>query len=323
LPPDGDDSTVLWMQKAKPKYRRVLVLVNPRSGLRWSFDRLRRAIDANWDTDGRELYYQFCQGIEDAECKARRAVDTGADAIFVVGGDGTVNTIGRALIGTSVALGIVPAGSGNGFARHFGIPLSPERAVSALADASEVSIDVGIVNDMPFLVTCSMAWEAALTEAFSRSPVRGIVPYVFAGMQGLIEYTPQDLKVSLDGGDEMVIKRPMIFTVANLSQYGGGAKIAPAADAGDGYLELVVALQQDIALLIANIGRLFDGSLSRLPQVTTHRFQMLTVSRARAAPIQVDGELVQAPREITAHVRPACLKVIVPNRPEDAARDAR
>jgi YegS/Rv2252/BmrU family lipid kinase len=292
--------------------RRVLVLINPRSGLGWSFSQLRRAMDNAWDRPGIDLTYQFCQSFEDSTGKVDRAIALGADTIIVVGGDGTVNSIGRMLIGTDVTLGIVPVGSGNGFARHFSIPLSPAKAVLALANGIEQTIDVGVIGDTPFLVTASMAWEAAIAETFEKSPIRGILPYVLAGVQKLFEYVPQDLKVRLDASEEIIFKDPVIFTVANLSQYGGGAKIAPRARADDGYLELVVTRRQDMAKLIANIGRLFDGTIARLPEVVTHRFKEMEVFRERAAPIQMDGELVDAPSRVHVSVRPASLKVLVP-----------
>jgi len=292
--------------------RRVLVLINPRSGLHWSFTHLRRALDKEWDRPGTDLCYQFCQGVEDGVGKTVRAVAAGVDVILVVGGDGTVNTIGRELIGTDVTLGIIPVGSGNGFARHFSIPLSPPRAVRALAKGTETAIDVGVVDGTPFLVTCSMAWEAALTKSFAKAPVRGILPYVFAGVQEFFDYVPQDLTVRLDGDPEITFSKPLIFTIANLSEYGGGAKIAPQARADDGYLELVVARRQDIAKLVANTGRFFDGSIARIPEVVTHRFQKLEVMRPAAAPIQVDGELVDAGARLEVAVMPGKLNVLVP-----------
>jgi diacylglycerol kinase (ATP) len=292
--------------------RRVLVLVNPKSGLRSSFDSMRRAIDNAFDTAGTDLSYQFSQSAEDGIAKARRAIDKNIDIVLAVGGDGTISTIGRELIGSSIALGAIPTGSGNGFARHFGIPMSPEKAVDALASGSTMDIDVGAADDTPFLVTCSMAWEAAITESFAKSPVRGILPYVFAGMHEFFDYTPQDLEVVLDGGAPMRFKAPMICTVANLSQFGGGAKIAPNARANDDHLELVIALRQDLAKLIANIGRLFDGSLQTIPEVQSFRFKDLIVRRSRATPIQIDGELVEAGAEVHVSVESAKLKVLVP-----------
>ena len=133
--------------------RKVLVLINPKSGLPRMFTTMRHALDRLWDRDGIELMYQFTQSQEDGIAKATRAVERGVDTIIVSGGDGTVSTISRVLVGTDTVLGVIPTGSGNGFARHFGIPLSAPRAVEALAGGTVRSIDVGVVNGMPFFVT--------------------------------------------------------------------------------------------------------------------------------------------------------------------------
>jgi len=292
--------------------RRVHVLVNPKSGFRWSFTAVRRAFDRFWEAEEVDLVYQFCQNVEDGRDKARRAVEAGSDIVAVVGGDGTVNTIGRELVGSEASLAIVPVGSGNGFARHFGIPLWPERAVAALAGASVKRIDVGVVNDRPFLVTCSMAWDAAVVRSFEKMPVRGIIPYVFAGVQELFGYVPQRMDVVLDGSEKLHFPDPFFFTIANLTQYGGGARIAPGARPDDGQLELVVALRSDGPKLLVNIGRLFDGSINRIPEVVSKKFKTLHVTRPEPAPIQMDGELVEAPSEIRVEVMPAALKVLVP-----------
>lgn len=288
------------------------MLVNPKSGVGSPFAAMRRALDRYWDVTGTELCYQFCQSSTDGFSKGSRAVERGFDTVLVAGGDGTVSTVGRALIGSGTSLGVIPAGSGNGFARHFGIPLSPGRAVAALRNGSPTNIDVGYVDEHPFLVTCSMAWDAAIVRSFEKLPIRGVVPYIFAGVQEFFEYQPQDMELRLDGGAVLECPDPLVFTIANLTQYGGGARIAPHAEADDGFLELVMARRQDIAILLANMVRFFDGTTDRIPRVVTKRFRRLTVRRERAAPIQVDGELVEAGAELEVTVRHAALKVLVP-----------
>jgi YegS/Rv2252/BmrU family lipid kinase len=294
------------------KLRKIRVIVNPKSGLKWSFDAMRRALDQVWDVSGTDLVYQFCQSGDDGYMKAKCAVNDGVDVILVAGGDGTINTIGRALIDTDVALGVIPAGSGNGFARHFGIPLVPTNAVKALANALVRKIDVGIVNDRPFFVTCSMAWDASIAKGFARSRIRGVLPYIFAGVNEFFEYEPQDMVVDIGAKEKINFKRALVFTIANMTQFGGGAKIAPHAQPDDGYLELVVALHQDVPKLFANIGKLFDGSIDELPEVITRRFKELTVTRPRASPIQIDGELIDEPQKIYVKIVPSALNVLVP-----------
>jgi YegS/Rv2252/BmrU family lipid kinase len=292
--------------------RRVLVIVNPKAGLRLSFSGMRRELDRVWDVTGTDLMYQFCQSGPDGYEKARRAVEDDVDVVLVAGGDGTINTVGRALVGTDVALGVIPAGSGNGFARHFGIPLSLANAVDALARAKVKKIDVGLVNDRPFFVTCSMAWDASIARGFEKFHIRGVLPYIFAGVNEFFEYEPQDIHVEVDSMENFTFRRALVFTIANMTQFGGGAKIAPRARADDGYLELVAALHQDVPKLFANIGKLFDGSLDELPEVMFRRFKELTVTRPRSSRIQIDGELVDAPRRIRITVKPGALNVLVP-----------
>lgn len=292
---------------------KIRVLVNPKSGVRWSFKAVQQAIDKTWGAPKRDITYQFTNDINDGVQKAQRAVQQGVDLLLVVGGDGTISNVGKVLVGTDVCLGTIPAGSGNGLARHFGIPLSPTRAVRALVDAQVKRIDVGLVNDRPFLITCSMAWDAAIVRSFDKMPVRGIVPYVFAGAYELLEYRPSEVELEFDEAeDSMVVSDPLVCTVANLSQYGGGAVIAPDAKPDDGLLELVIARCQHAPLLIANIGKFLNGSITDIPEVISKRFRSLIAHRPSAGIIQVDGELVDSPADVRISVVEKAINVLVP-----------
>jgi YegS/Rv2252/BmrU family lipid kinase len=286
--------------------------MNPRSGRGHAVDALLRAVDTAWSSHEVEVTYQFSHDAEDGRIKVRRAVADGVDTILVAGGDGMVNPLGAELVGRDVALGVIPTGSGNGFARHFGIPLQIEEAAAALASATRCAIDVGVANGRPFFVTCSMAADASLVKSFEAFPFRGILPYIFAAAYELFDYQPQPFRVLLDGHEEVRIANPLLFTVANLTQFGGGAQIAPQAQADDGYLELVVLQKQDAGRALANVGRLFDGTIDMLPGVTSRRFRSMVVEREHAAVIQVDGELVEAVARVEVSLHPQRLQVLVP-----------
>ena len=298
--------------------RQVRVLINPRAGQGVSFDHLRTVMDRAWDRPGIDLTYQFSHSIADGKRKTRRAVAQGVDTILAVGGDGMVNSIGGELVGKPVAFGVVPVGSGNGFARHFGIPLNPEKAVTALFESERCAIDVGTANGSPFFVTCSMAWDATVVRTFEKSPVRGILPYVFAAAYEFLGYLPQPFEVTLDDQEILHIVDPLVFTIANLTQYGGGARIAPKANPSDGFMELVMMQRKHTAWLVANVGRLFDGTIYKMPNVVTRRFRKLDVQRKKPAPIQMDGELVEAPAAVSVRVLPKALTVLVPKKKTDA-----
>ena len=137
------------------KLRKVLVLMNPKSGVFNSLNTVLSTLDATWDVAGIDLSYQFSKSAEDGRRKVKRALAQGVDTVLVIGGDGMVNTIGAELVGSTVALGVIPTGSGNGFARHFDIPLNAEKAAKALIEAERYRIDVGTANGRPPLRPCN------------------------------------------------------------------------------------------------------------------------------------------------------------------------
>jgi diacylglycerol kinase family enzyme len=292
--------------------QRVRILINPSSGLGFALDRVRSALIKYWDLPDNDLAIQFSTSKEDGQAKARRAVEDGVGKLLVIGGDGMVNTIGSMLIDTDTALGVIPAGSGNGFARHFNTPLDIVKATEALASAAVQRIDVGFADGQPFFATCSLAWDAALVDIFDKSPVRGVLPYVFAAVYKLFDYTPQPFTLLIDDREEIIIEDPLLCTVANLTQYGGGAQIAPNARADDGKLQLVTLRQRDLPWIVPMLGKLFDGTIDRLPEFQTRSFSRLTVRRKKKGPMQLDGELLPAPAEVEISVRPRALNVLVP-----------
>lgn len=294
--------------------RKVRVLINPKSGLIWSFGAMQTAFERHWCDEHIDLTYQFSRSPDDGKNKTLRAIADGADTVIVVGGDGMVNSIGSVLMNTSVALGVVPTGSGNGFARHFGIPLNPEQAVQSLHEARKQRIDVGRVNGRPFFVTCSMAWDAALVRSFEKSPVRGILPYVFSAVYEYLGYVPHPFQIKLDEKRSRIFTDPILLTVANLTQYGGGARVAPHASAGDGLLELVVVLKKDMPKVLPQIARLFDGTFMKIREVKSYQFKRLEVSAGYAGPVQVDGELLKTGPDLTIDVLPRALTVLVPDK---------
>lgn len=290
--------------------KQVLVLINPKSGVSGPY-RYISAIEKVWDTPEYDVVFQFSQSAKDGADKVRRAIDRGTDTVLVVGGDGMVNTIGSVLVNTPVRLGVLPAGSGNGFARHFKIPLHPNDAAEALFNGYTTSIDVGKVNDRLFFVTCSMAWDGALVETFEKYPFRGLVPYVLAGAQQLLEYRAQPFHVDIDG-EQLKLKHPLIFTVANLSQFGSDVLVAPDAKADSGDLELVTIEKSNIPLVLSQVHRFIEKTFHHHPLVTNRHFKKMTVQRENDSPIQIDGEVFDGGTLIEVEVLPSALNVIVP-----------
>jgi len=293
----------------------IRVIINPKSGVAppLTISAMLKATQDAWEDGQRTISYQFSQSPEDARKKTRQAIEDQVDTVAVVGGDGMVNMVGSEMLGSNIPIAVIPTGSGNGFARHFGIPLQLSKAAETLNRGHVIEIDVGEVNNEHiFLVTCSMAWDADVLKQYEKIPARGVLPYWLSGVVGLIEFQPQNISVSADGAEMADYEKPMICTIANLNQWGGGAKIAPQACADDGIMELVITERKDSFVIATNLYKLFMGTVDQVPEVKTTPFSTLEVVRERPSRIQLDGELVDCDANLSVKVLPKALKVLVP-----------
>src|SRR5262249_1311819 len=144
---------------------------------------------------------------------ALKAVRDSADIIAAVGGDGTVNEIGKALINTKAVLAIIPAGSGNGLARHLGIPVGLTRAIKALNHAHPMAIDTAKINEEIFLGTAGIGFDAHIAHAFAQFGKRGFLSYCQVALKEFSQYEPQSYHMTIDG--KQLIRKALILTFAN------------------------------------------------------------------------------------------------------------
>lgn len=290
----------------------IYVVINTQSGTHQP-NQAMQAIETQWGNPDTNITYQISRSITDGQQKIRTAIQTKPDLILIIGGDGTLNSLAKELLHSSIPVGIIPTGSGNGFARHFNIPLQPQKAAQALRHGEIISIDAGLVNDHPFFITCSLAWEARLTEAFEQYPFRGLAPYLLAGAQQLIEYQPHPITFTTPT-ETSTIQSPLIFTIANLSQFGNGFYVAPEAKADSGTLELVAIERHHLPILLTHLPQFIDKTFHKNPYVLHRHFQSIQIERNNAAPLQIDGELLHTTQNIEIKVAPAALQILIPQR---------
>jgi len=169
---------------------------------------------------------------------ATEMVRQGITTIVAVGGDGTVNEVASALVKTNCRLGIIPAGSGNGLARHLGIPLQVPEALELILHHRIQNIDAGKVNGKYFFCTCGTGFDASVGKKFSRDSRRGMLSYVRATIHQYINYSPKSY--TLKTSNKKVKLKAFLVTFANSGQYGNNAYIAPNAVIDDGMLDLCI-----------------------------------------------------------------------------------
>lgn len=234
------------------------------------------------------------------------------DAVIAVGGDGTVNEVGCGLIGSDTALGIIPCGSGNGLARHLGIPIDPFKAVKWLDKSIFTDIDYGTMNGQPFFCTCGVGFDAKVSDSFSKAGTRGVLTYLESIMKEIATYHNETYKLSFDDSSETF--EAFFITCANADQWGNNAFIAPTASLQDGLLDVIAAHPFNVvdAPLIAF--QLFNRQIDKNPKVSVRKCIGVTITREKEGPAHYDGDPVIMGREIRIEIVPSGLKVLIPDK---------
>tara|TARA_B100001250_G_scaffold40975_1_gene32448 strand:+ start:34485 stop:35354 length:870 start_codon:yes stop_codon:yes gene_type:complete len=182
-----------------------------------------------------EIFYTKKRG--DASIITKDAVKKDIDIVIVVGGDGTVNECLKSLINTNTALGVIPCGSGNGFAYHIGMHRNPELCLKQLKEAKFKIIDTGIANGLPFVNVSGIGFDAHIAKLFSKEKRRGLISYIKLIIKEL-NYYPQEYNIKYKTIRKSV--KAYMISFANGSQYGNNIVISPMAKLEDGLLDFVV-----------------------------------------------------------------------------------
>jgi YegS/Rv2252/BmrU family lipid kinase len=286
---------------------KALFVVNERSGRRRKFainDLIHR-------TAPFEHEIVSCAEKEDMNAIIDRAEAESFEVVFAVGGDGTVHETAKRLIGRKPALGIFPIGSGNGFARHLGIPVDPALTLDAFRGGRIVTIDTADVNGHPFVGVMGIGFDAVVADRFASSNVRGLQTYVKEGLRAYVAFHAEEYEIACGG--ETRRQKAFVIAVANSSQYGSNARIAPLASLQDGLLDVVVV--SDLTLLNAPrlLTRMFRGTLHRAGGVSMTQCAEVTIQRQAAGPAHLDGEPFPLPAELRVRIVPRSLRVLVPD----------
>ena len=172
---------------------------------------------------------------------ARQAVNDGVEIVVAVGGDGTVNEIASALVGTETALIIVGTGSGNGLARDLGMfGLSTKKIIERIKQNKSYRIDCGEVLGRKFFCTCGSGFDALIGHLFAQTKVRGFLTYVKLSLKAYKDYTPLSYHLSFDSCMESKKGEAFVVNIANNKQFGNNAYIAPHANLMDGLFTVTI-----------------------------------------------------------------------------------
>lgn len=293
--------------------QKIFALLNPNSGPDNTLQNTILALHKHWEDEENELFIQLSRSAEDAQTKALRALELGADLIVCSGGDGTLNSLLPVLSKQELPVAFIPTGSVNAFARHFDIPLKITEAVKALKNGENRAIDLGTANDKLFVISCSFCWEASLIDAFEGLPTRGVATYVAAAGLTAFKYRAQTHVITGSDNVALSFKEPMLLSVTNLSTYTNVDLISDSAEADDGLLELAVVEKANMLKLTASLNKLKASGVEDLDMVETFRDSEFSISRSAPANIQIDGEVISEQTDVKIGVLPQALHIRVPS----------
>lgn len=289
--------------------KRIAFIVNPISGT-CNKDVVPALIDKHIDTSLFDTDVVFTEYAGHASVLASGYVSMGYDIVVAVGGDGTINEVARSLVETDSALGIVPCGSGNGLARHLMLPMNFGGALDVINMAEIHSLDYGIINNHPFFCTCGMGFDAFISKKFAEAGKRGPLTYIENVLKEGLSYKPETYELVLDGNIEQTYKA-FLISVANASQYGNDAYIAPQASMSDGLLDVVIIQPFDI-LEAPQVGiDLLNKTLDKSSKIKCYTAKDIVIKRSSNGVIHYDGDPVEASAELHITLRNKGIKMVV------------
>ncbi|MDE5810928.1 MAG: diacylglycerol kinase family lipid kinase [Muribaculaceae bacterium] len=290
--------------------KKAMLIINPISG-NGKKEGLAEMVVERLSPKGYQIDVRKTAAHGDATSLAREAVAKGYDAVFAAGGDGTVNETARALCGSKTALGILPAGSGNGLARHIGLPVDINVALDVIGRDNVVDCDYATVNGREFFCTMGIGFDAAVSHAFAQKSRRGLITYLQSTFQQYLNYKPETYTISANG--KVLTERAFVVACCNASQYGNNAYVAPEASIRDGLLDIVI-IHQGSPIDTAMVGMdLFTGYINRNTLIHSFRTPSAVIYRSQPGPAHIDGEPMIIEDILDVKCCPGAIKLYVPD----------
>lgn len=231
--------------------------------------------------------------------------------VVACGGDGTVSDVAKGLYGTEAILGVLPAGTGNDFARNLNLPTEMREAVATVLAGNVRRIDVGLINNTPFINNCGTGFDAQVMVTMNESIrfTRGPLAFNLAILKNFFTFKPFTLSYTVDEGKE-VKERAMMISVLNGKVYAAGMQAAPHADMDDGWLDLIIIKALPRLQLAPLISKVRSGTHLGHPAIISLQVRSVKIEAVPTQPLNIDGD-IRGATPATIGVSARALKVLV------------
>jgi YegS/Rv2252/BmrU family lipid kinase len=259
-----------------------------------------------------ECAIEFTQGRGHASELAREASQKGFDTVFAVGGDGTVNEVAQGLVHTNTPMSIIPKGSGNGLARHLGIPMNFIRSLSMIKSTNVISMDTFLVNNKLSVNVSGIGFDGHVASMFGKDGKRGFIGYSKLVLNEFKSFREFDSHFTING-DEYPRKAFMI-SLANSSQFGNNARVAPHASVCDHLIDVSIIKKISFLESIGFGYQMFTGQLHHSRLVEIKQAKSLHLKLARPMAYHIDGEGMSPSKEFQITIQPSSLRMVIPQK---------
>ncbi len=289
----------------------VLFIVNPYSGTRYH-NNLQEKILSFGRKRNIACIIHFTKSQGHATELAKVAVEKRYRMVFAVGGDGTVNEVAKGMLHSNIPLGIIPVGSGNGLARHLGIPMDVDGALQLINLDRTMPIDTFTVNERFSINVSGIGFDGHIAGLFGKNGKRGLFNYIRLVVVHFSKFKEFEYELIINGVQSK--NKAFIISCANSSQFGNNAIIAPYASLSDQLIDICLVNKMSFLQALSLIVKLFRGSIDKSKYVSIKRASSFEINTLIPVPYHIDGEAAGSSSHFGIKINPGSLLVAIPKK---------
>ena len=292
--------------------KKIIFIVNPISG-HHNKNHFPNLVESSIDKNKYDYTIVFTEYANHATELTMKAIEDGYEYIAAVGGDGTINEVAKCMIGKEQTLVIIPFGSGNGLARHLGLPFKVEKLIKdVINNGRRYKIDTATMNGVPFISLAGIGFDAMIADYFAKDENRGFLTYAKLITEKYPNYRQKEYTLILD--DKTTIEcKPFFVTFANSSQFGYNAEISPKASVQDGLLDVCIFKKPNILEVPIVATYFLAKQIDKSNFIDIYKAKKIQVFRKVDEVANVDGEPIEMSKDIIVEIKPLSLNVLLQN----------
>lgn len=292
--------------------KKIIFIVNPISG-HHNKNHFPNLVESSIDKNKYDYTIVFTEYANHATELTMKAIEDGYEYIAAVGGDGTINEVAKCMIGKEQTLVIIPFGSGNGLARHLGLPFKVEKLIKdVINNGKKYKIDTATMNGVPFISLAGIGFDAMIADYFAKDENRGFLTYAKLITEKYPNYRQKEYTLILD--DKTTIEcKPFFVTFANSSQFGYNAEISPKASVQDGFLDVCIFKKPNILEVPIVATYFLAKQIDKSNFIDIYKAKKIQVFRKVDEVANVDGEPIEMTKDIIVEIKPLSLNILLQN----------